>query len=265
MRLLIILLIALTLYSCDNANEGPSTPPIPPTPIVALGQLTPQTTAISGELGQYLKIVDKAYEIEGNNKEWSLTITVEAIKPTGPLYSGMCASMQITMLNDKEMPISEIEPVGLFDGNNELRNILTSGSGQAFIRFHDYLNNADSLIKKSASSLFMISGKPLFPEKSSVAEESGSNEPKVMESSSDESSSSSEATSSSSANEDVKELADKYCDWSDKEADAKDRNDYNTRRSAHDNAFEVRRKAKKLSSSDFSKFKELTKDCKGHH
>jgi hypothetical protein len=161
MRYLFLCFAMITMYSCDN-NDAPSTPTTPPTPIVALGQLQPQSTEISGELGQYLQIVDKAYEIEGNNKEWSLTLTVEAIKPTGPINTGgwMCAEMSLTLLNDNGMPISGFSPATMFEGNNELRNILVSGSGQAFLKFKDYEPKADSLIKTVAKS-FMISGRPL--------------------------------------------------------------------------------------------------------
>jgi hypothetical protein len=265
MRLIVVSVMALMLYSCDDADKAPSTPPIPPTPIIALGELKPQTTEISGELGQYLKIIDKAYEIQGNNKEMSLTITVEATKPTGPINTGgwMCAEMSVTLLNDKQMPISEIRPFGAFEGNNELRDILTSGSGQAFIRFYTYLTNADSLIKKSASS-FMISGKLLTDhiatsevnDKSTITE---SEEVQITMTSTQE------AVSTDSASENVKELADEYCDWSEKEADAKDRDDDNAARAADDKVDEIRRKAYKLSSADLSKFRELTKDCKDHH
>ncbi len=153
-------LCAFILASCGSSES--KTPSVPPKPIVVVASLAPDTYAISGPLGEYLRIVDKSYDVEANDREFNLTLTVEVIKPTGPINTGgwKCAEMSLTLLNDNGMPISEFSPATMFEGNNELRNILVSGSGQAFLKFKDYEPKADSLIKTLAKS-FMISGRPL--------------------------------------------------------------------------------------------------------
>jgi hypothetical protein len=159
-KYLTLFLCVFILASCGSSEN--KTPSAPAKPIVVVASLAPDTNEISGPLGEYLRIVDKSYDAEANDREYNLTLTVEAIKPTGPINTGgwMCAEMSLTLLNDNGMPISGFTPATLFEGNNELRNILVSGSGQAFLKFKDYEPKADSLIKTLAKS-FMISGRPL--------------------------------------------------------------------------------------------------------
>jgi hypothetical protein len=159
-KFLTLFLSVFILASCGSGEN--ETPSAPAKPIVVVASLAPDTTEISGPLGEYLRIVDKSYDVEANDQEYYLTLMVEAIKPTGPINTGgwMCAEMSLTLLNDNGMPISGFTPATLFEGNNELRNILVSGSGQAFLKFKDFEPKADSLIKTLAKS-FLISGRPL--------------------------------------------------------------------------------------------------------
>jgi len=159
-KYIIPILFCGVLASCGGSES--KTPNVPAKPIVVVASLAPDTTQISGPLGEYLRIVDKSYDVEANDREYNLTLTVEAIKPTGPINTGgwMCAEMSLTLLNDNQMPVSGISPTKFFEGNNELRTILVAGSGQAFLKFKDYEPKADSLIKTLAKS-FIISGSPL--------------------------------------------------------------------------------------------------------
>jgi hypothetical protein len=207
-KFIIPLVLLLTILSCD----GPSAPSAPPKPITVLTSVSPKSTEISGTLGEYLKIVDAAYDVEGNDRQYSITLTVEAMKPTGPINSGgwKCAEMSLTLLNEKQMPVSGLDPATSADGLKELHNILVVGSGQAFIKFSDYKNNADSLIKNFATS-FIISGRPLndHVEQSqlSTSDANTTSESSVATSTQDSD------TNSSSTNSECKKWLDDYDSW----------------------------------------------------
>jgi len=136
------------LISCGGSKKNAET-----------GKLKPEKTEISGDLSDYLQIVDNEYEIID---DWGgkLSIKIKAVKKMSEIdFKNKDINLSISLLGENGMPVSGTDELELdYSSDDKLINLLKKGSGEEVIMFKSLLGgykaeeHADKVKKFSVSS-----------------------------------------------------------------------------------------------------------------
>lgn len=121
----------------------------------------PESTTISGDLSDYLQVVDKDYEIirsSSDTNDAELTVTLKVIKavPTDELNENSYVGIGATLLGGDGNPVSENDR--FYMTTDVLKKLLSDGTGQTVLTLHalkySSKNNTGKAEKFNLSSTF---------------------------------------------------------------------------------------------------------------
>ncbi|MGJ8549402.1 hypothetical protein [Winogradskyella wichelsiae] len=119
--LILTILLTASLSSCGDAKKE-------------IAKVSPEKTSISGDLGQYLQIVDNEYEV---TEDWggNLSIKVKALKPmSSELLDNNDFEINASLLGSNGMPISGTEQFDIeYKSKDKLLSLLKDGNGEEVI------------------------------------------------------------------------------------------------------------------------------------
>ncbi len=159
----IAILAIILLASCGGPNK-----------------IEPESIKISGDLGDYLKIVDGEYEISEDG------ILSLRIKATNPCYcwGNEVPVLSIAFVDDKGTPVSSaIEFKTTSEGKDKLKSLMEGGKGEAVISFEHNPNELFILGDYSKVKKFIVSSKMEQPDEESESSNysEGSNTENISE------------------------------------------------------------------------------------
>ena len=142
---LFTLMLVVTLSSCSEKPKE-------------IAKVKPEKTSISGDLSQYIQIVDNEYEII---EDWGgkLSIKVKAIMPL-PIeeLENNDIELNASMLGENGMPISGTGEFTMhYSSVNKLRSLLKNGSGEEVIQLESRMSDYTAEEHAAKVKLFSVS------------------------------------------------------------------------------------------------------------
>lgn len=174
---------------------------------IEVAKVKPESTSVSGDLSDYLQVVDNEYEVV---EDWGGKLSIK-VKATKPYEDGDINEKEVklsaSLLGDNGMPVSgtgefEIES----SSEDKLNSLLTKGSGEEVIRLKTELGEYSVEDHAEKAKKFSLSSTVKDKKVSSSSSSSSDN-------SSDDYSTSSSSSSSEDWDavlDDFEELVDKY-------------------------------------------------------
>ncbi len=136
----------------------------------------PETTAIGGDLSEYLSVFDGTYQVSHDNSvQVTCMVKVAARKPM-PSAEGMDWKLKLTLLDSGGMPITGIAE--LSSGGEEyakLSSLLKSGKGEAFVSFNTYDTTSIPALKGLAGKVAQFAVFSTGSAASTIAQPAASN------------------------------------------------------------------------------------------
>jgi hypothetical protein len=144
-QIISLLMVLAILSSCKSGSKN-------------IAHLKPETTTISGDLSEYLQLVDGDYEI---TDDWGgrLSIKVKALKPLDEtLIKDKDISLIASLLNESGSPVSGSGEFKLdFSSHEKFMSLLKRGSGEEVILLSSGLGNYHAEEHADKSKKFILS------------------------------------------------------------------------------------------------------------
>ena len=118
----------------------------------------PEKTTISGDLGEYVEVVENKYEVSGNGSG-ELSIKVKALKPMTPdELEENDFELSASLLGENGMPVSGTDEFKIHYGSEDkLKSLLKTGSGEEVIKLETLLGGYWKDEHASKVKLFTVS------------------------------------------------------------------------------------------------------------
>jgi hypothetical protein len=158
--ILLIAFIAIMItafYGCGNKKS-------------AIAKVKPEKIEISGDLADYIQVVDNEYEI---TDDWggNLSIKVKAIQAlTEEEMKNKDFEISASLLDNKSMPVSGVGEFKIeYESKDKLLSLLKKGSGEEVIQLKAQLGDYEAEEHAEKSKMFTVSSTMKEQEKPSVS------------------------------------------------------------------------------------------------
>ena len=102
-------------------------------------KVKPESTAVSGDLSEYLQVVDNEYEVADiEGMQGDLSIKVKAVKPfPKPDKEIDLIDLSASLLGENGMPVAGTGDFSSgYDYSSKLKSLLSTGSGEVVVKLH---------------------------------------------------------------------------------------------------------------------------------
>lgn len=169
------LLIAFTammitaFYGCGNKKS-------------AIAKVKPEKIEISGDLADYIQVIDNEYEI---TDDWggNLSIKIKAVQAfTEEEMKNKDFEISASLLDDKSMPVSGVGEFKIeYESKDKLLSLLKKGSGEEVIQLKALLGDYKAEEHAEKSKMFTVSSSMKEKEQPAVSSSESSDNPTVSD------------------------------------------------------------------------------------
>ena len=128
MKLMAAVIIAISLTACGVGGKKEEDKK------KFSAKVKPESTAISGDLSDYLQVVDNEYEVT-HEIMYNFSIKIKAIKAIGKNFKNKDVHITASLLSDNGMPVSDMREFTDYASKDKIMSLLNKGSGEEIIQF----------------------------------------------------------------------------------------------------------------------------------